>query len=98
RRSIPAPPRPYMLGNIIKKVFGDKASRDLKEVQPLVEKIKAEFPKLDGLSNNELRAKTDDFRQRIADKIADEQARIDHLRKETEENPRMAIADREARY
>ena len=87
-----------MLGNIIKKVFGDKASRDLKEVQPLVEKIKAEFPKLDGLSNNELRAKTDDFRQRIADKIADEQARIDQLRKEIEENPKMAIADREARY
>ncbi len=87
-----------MLGNIIKKVFGDKASRDLKEVQPLVEKIKSEFPKLNNLSNDELRAKTDDFKRRIAEKIADEQARIDQLRTEIEENPKMAIADRESRY
>ncbi|MGB3526373.1 MAG: preprotein translocase subunit SecA [Flavobacteriales bacterium] len=87
-----------MLGNIIKKVFGDKTSRDLKEVQPLVEKIKAEFPKLDHLSNDELRARTDDFKRRIAEKIADEQARIDQLRNEIDENPKMAIADRESRY
>ena len=32
-----------MIGTIIKKVFGDKATRDLKEVQPLVEKIKEAF-------------------------------------------------------
>ena len=87
-----------MLGNIIKKVFGDKTSRDLKEVQPLVEKIKAEFPKLDHLSNDELRARTDDFKRRIAEKIADEQARIDQVRNEIDENPKMAIADRESRY
>ncbi len=87
-----------MLGNIIKKVFGDKASRDLKEAQPFVEKIKVEFPKLNDISNDELRAKTDDFKRRIAEKIADEQARIDLLRNEIEENPKMAIADRESRY
>jgi preprotein translocase subunit SecA len=87
-----------MIGTIIKKVFGDKATRDLKEVQPLVEKIKAEYPKLNDLSNNELRARTSDFRRRIAEKIADEQARIDQLRNEIEENPKMPIAEREARY
>ncbi|MBZ0206709.1 MAG: preprotein translocase subunit SecA [Flavobacteriales bacterium] len=87
-----------MIGTIIKKVFGDKATRDLKEVQPLVEKIKAEYAKLNDLSNNELRAKTSDFKRRIAEKIADEQARIDQLRNEIEENPKMPIAEREARY
>ncbi len=87
-----------MLGNLIKKVFGDKTTRDLKEVQPLVEQIKAEFPKLEGLSNDELRAKTDDFKRRINEKIADELARVAQLRQEIESDPRMAIADREARY
>ena len=33
-----------MIGTIIKKVFGDKASRDLKEVQPIAEKVKSEYP------------------------------------------------------
>jgi preprotein translocase subunit SecA len=87
-----------MIGSIIKKVFGDKTSRDLKEMQPLVEQIKAEYPKLAELSNDELRAKSDDFRQRIAAKIADEQGRVDQLRKEIEEDPRMDISEREKRY
>ncbi len=75
-----------MIGTIIKKVFGDKASRDLKEVQPLVEKVKAEYPKLQSLSNDELREKTTDFRNRIAGKISDEQAQIDQLRNEIEDD------------
>ncbi|MBK9420784.1 MAG: preprotein translocase subunit SecA [Flavobacteriales bacterium] len=87
-----------MLGTIIKKVFGDKASRDLKEMQPYAEQVKAEYPKLEHLSNDELRAKTAEFKQRIAAKIAGEQGRIDTLRQETENDPTMAIAEREGRY
>ncbi|MCO6482756.1 MAG: preprotein translocase subunit SecA [Flavobacteriales bacterium] len=87
-----------MLGTIIKKVFGDKSSRDLKEVQPLVDQIKAEYAKLADLDNDTLRARTDDFKRRIAGKITDEQARIDQLRAEIESDARMAIAEREKRY
>ena len=42
----------------LKKVFGDKAQRDLKEVLPLVDKANAEFAKLSSLSNDELRERT----------------------------------------
>jgi preprotein translocase subunit SecA len=87
-----------MIGSLIKKVFGDKASRDLKEMQPYVEKVKAEYPKLHDLSNDELRAKTAEFKERIAAKIAAEQARVAQLRQEIEDDPRMAIAERERRY
>ncbi len=87
-----------MLGTIIKKVFGDKSTRDLKEVQPLVEQIKAEYSKLQDISNDELRARTVNFRDRIAAKIADEQARIDTLRSEMDEQLNMSIADREVRF
>jgi preprotein translocase subunit SecA len=87
-----------MIGSIIKKVFGDKASRDLKEMQPYADQVKAVYPQLQSLSNDELRAKSVEFKQRIAAKIADEQGRIDTLRQETEDDPKMAIAEREGRY
>jgi preprotein translocase subunit SecA len=87
-----------MIGSIIKKVFGDKASRDLKEMQPYADQVKAVYPQLQSLSNDELRAKSVEFKQRIAAKIADEQGRTDTLRQETEDDPKMAIAEREGRY
>ena len=87
-----------MWQSAIKKVFGDKASRDLKEVQPIAEKVKSEYPKLESLSNDELREKTTDFKSRIAAKIADEQAQIDQLRNEIEEDAKMPIGERERRY
>ena len=87
-----------MFGSLIKTIFGDKAARDLKESQPLVETVKAEFAKLEALSNDDLRAKTVDFKQRIADRIKEEQAQLDALRKEIDEDPRMDIHARETRY
>ena len=87
-----------MFGSLIKSIFGDKAQRDLKEVQPLVERVKAEFAKLEQLTNNELRGKTTEFRSRIADRTKDEQARVNQLRTEIDEDPRMEISERETRY
>ena len=87
-----------MFGSLIKTIFGDKATRDLKEVQPLVETVKAEFAKLVSLSDTELRAKTADFKQRIAEGIKEEQAKVDVLRGEIDADPRMDIHARESRY
>ena len=42
----------------IKKLFGDKSSRDLKEVGPLVDATLSAYAEIDQLSNDELRAKT----------------------------------------
>ncbi len=87
-----------MFGSLIKTIFGDKAKRDLKEVQPLVESVKAEFAKLEALSHNELRAKTVGFKERIATGIKEEQARVDVVRAEIDADPRMDIHERESRY
>ena len=43
---------------ILQSLFGNKSTRDMKLIQPIVEKIKAEYPKMQALSNDELRAKT----------------------------------------
>ncbi|MGV3684443.1 MAG: preprotein translocase subunit SecA [Daejeonella sp.] len=59
-----------MLG-ILSKLFGSKSDRDIKTIQPLVEKTKEEYAKLANLSNDELRQKTVDFKSRIAAFLTD---------------------------
>ncbi|WP_417600302.1 preprotein translocase subunit SecA [Owenweeksia hongkongensis] len=76
-----------MLGNIIEKLFGSKSGRDIKELQPFVDKVKAIFPTYQSLTHDELRGKTFEFKKRIADNITEETSRIAELKEklETEE-------------
>ena len=53
----------------LSKVFGNKAQRDLKEISPYVEKIKAVYPSITKLSNDELRARSQAIKQKIADVV-----------------------------
>ncbi|MBL7980520.1 MAG: preprotein translocase subunit SecA [Flavobacteriales bacterium] len=90
-----------MIGSLtkaLKKVFGDKAQRDLKEVTPLVEQTKVEFAKLASLSNNELRQRTQDLKARIAARTKANDEKAEALRAEIESDPQMDIHERERRY
>ncbi|MGK6352615.1 preprotein translocase subunit SecA [Parapedobacter sp. DT-150] len=69
----------------LSKIFGSKSERDVKHVQPLVEKIKEEYVKLEGLTHDELRAKTADFKRRIAEYLADLDKEIADLKTEAEQ-------------
>ncbi|MBL4707844.1 MAG: preprotein translocase subunit SecA, partial [Flavobacteriales bacterium] len=62
------------------KILGNKADRDLKEVTPLVEKIKAVYPSITPLSNDELRAKTTEFKAKIQDYISSELKNVEDLK------------------
>ncbi len=55
-----------MLDLLLKKIFGTKHERDVKRMQPLVVSINAFEESLQGLSDAELTAKTDEFRRRLA--------------------------------
>ncbi len=55
-----------MLGNLIKKVFGSKNERELKRLWPIVDKINAMEPQVAALSDDHLRSRTDEFRERYA--------------------------------
>jgi preprotein translocase subunit SecA len=70
--------------SIFKKFFGDKASRDLKEVMPLVTTIKAVYEPIKLLSNDELRAKTAEFKSKIAETVKEEVTGIADLKKRAE--------------
>ena len=85
-----------MLG-FLSKIFGSKSDRDIKHIRPLVDKIKEEFAKLESLSNDELRAKTSDFKQRITAYLADIDQEINNLRTEAEQTE-VEMAEKNAIY
>ena len=71
--------------NFISKLFGNKSERDVKSIMPLVEKVKAEYAKLDGISNDELRAKSIGFKQIITTALAEIDAEIAAIKEQTED-------------
>ncbi|WP_342647181.1 preprotein translocase subunit SecA [Mucilaginibacter sp. CSA2-8R] len=79
-----------MLG-FISKLFGSKSERDVKSIQPLVEKIKGEFAKLENLSNDELRAKTLDFKAKIAQGLAAIDEQIQAIKSDIDSAPDMDV-------
>jgi len=57
-----------MVGSILRKIFGSKAQRDVKRLEPVVELVNSLEPAISKLSDEELRAKTDEFRRRVSEK------------------------------
>ncbi|MFD2873708.1 preprotein translocase subunit SecA [Mucilaginibacter ximonensis] len=70
--------------NFISKLFGSKSERDVKALMPYVEKIKAEYAKLDQITNDELRARTAIFKQIIKDGLASIDEEIQGIKSQTE--------------
>ena len=66
--------------DLLKKLFGNKSQRDLKEIQPWVDKVKAVYPAIEKLSNDELRARTQAIMQSLQDSVAAERKKIDELK------------------
>ena len=72
---------------LLKVLFGDKSTRDMKLIQPYVEKVKEAYPAIKELSNDELRAKTKEIRQYVQDAGKQEREEINKLRESIEETP-----------
>ena len=66
--------------DLLKKLFGNKSQRDLKEIQPWVDKVKAVYPAIEKLSNDELRARTQAIMQGLQDSVAADRKKIDELK------------------
>ena len=80
--------------SFISKIFGNKASRDMREIQPWVEKIKAAYPQVTALSNDELRAASAALKAKIQGTVTEERAKIESLKasiEDTELEKREAI-------
>ena len=79
--------------DFLKKIFGDKSSRDMKLIQPWVEKIKAAYPAVEKLSNDELRARTKQIMQDLEACVKADKDEIQHLRDTVED---LEVEKREA--
>ncbi|MBD8348317.1 preprotein translocase subunit SecA [Dysgonomonas sp. HGC4] len=66
--------------DILAKLFGNKSTRDAKQITPYVEKIKAAYPAIEALSHDELRAKTVELKQKIQDFVSVEKNKIAELK------------------
>jgi len=66
--------------NIVKKIFGDKHEKSLKLLWPVVEEINQEYEKFKQLSDDELRAKTQEFKNKINEFTAETRKQIDELK------------------
>ena len=77
----------------LKSLFGDKSTRDMKLIQPFVEKVKAVSPEIEKLDNDALRARTQEIRKRIQESANDKRKQIDELKATIEDTPIDERAD-----
>ena len=75
------------LNKFLKSLFGDKSTRDMKLIQPLVEKVKAVYPDIQKLSNDELRAKTKEIQSYVQDAGKPYREKIAELKAKIEDTP-----------
>ena len=78
---------------ILKSLFGDKSSRDMKLIQPLVEKVKEVYPQVEKLDNDALRQRTKVLKQQVQDSAKEQKARIAELKATIEDTPIEERAD-----
>lgn len=74
------------LGSVIKKIFGTKADKDFKEIKPILDKVLLSYETIDKLSNDELRAKSEELKQIIASRIEKDEQRVEEIRLILEDN------------
>ena len=76
----------------LSSIFGNKSTRDMKEIKPWVEKIKAAYPEVEKLDNDALRAKTEELKKYIRESATAERAKVEELKASIES---LELEDRE---
>ncbi|MFZ4399111.1 MAG: preprotein translocase subunit SecA [Bacteroidales bacterium] len=82
----------------ISKLFGNKSQRDIKEISPLLEATKKAYESIKLLTNDELRAKTQEFKDRIAAYVADEINQITEFKERIDIEVDMDVDEKELLY
>ena len=75
------------INNFLSKIFGNKATRDMKAIQPYVDKVKEIYPTFTALSNDELRAKTKEIQTKVQHSADDLKEKIADLKAKIEKTP-----------
>ncbi len=86
------------MANFLTKLFGNKSQRDLKVIKPFLDATLAVYPAIQALSNDALRAKTIEFKDRIAKAVEQEETELARLRTRIEEEYDMPVDEKEGLY
>ncbi|HOS58086.1 MAG TPA: preprotein translocase subunit SecA [Bacteroidales bacterium] len=86
------------MANFLSKLFGTKAERDLKELNPLLQNTLVAYEDIKQLTNDELRGKTVEFKEKIAEYIREEEERINEIKDYLDANYDLNIAEKEDLY
>ena len=82
-----------MIGNFLKKIIGDKNSKDRSTYQPFVDSVNAIYPEIQSCTDNELRNHTNTFIQKISEDKSALEEQLSKLKNEAE-NPELSIQDK----
>ena len=77
----------------LKSLFGDKSTRDMKLIQPFVEKVKVAYPEVQKFDNDSLRARTKQIQAQIQEAAKTQKAKIEELKNKIEQTPIDERAD-----
>ena len=86
------------MANFLSKLFGTKSDRDLKDVKPMLDATLKVYPEIQKLSNDELRAKTIEFKEIINKEVAAEENELASLRERIENEYDMPVNEKEEIY
>ena len=86
------------MANFLTKLFGSKSQRDLKELNPILAKCLEAYDQVTKLSNDELRAKTIEFKSLIKEAVNVEQTQLDSLQQRIENEFDMSIDEKQKIY
>ena len=75
------------LTKILTSLFGNKSTRDMKLIQPLVEKVKAVYPEIQKLDNDQLRQRTKDIQRQVQESAKTQKEEIERLKGTIEDTP-----------
>ena len=78
---------------ILRSLFGDKATRDMKLIQPVVEQVKAAYPAIQQLDNDTLRQRTKEIQRQVQESAKQQKEEIEKLKATIEDTPIDERAD-----
>lgn len=84
--------------DFLKKFFGTKSEKDIKNLEPIVAEINSIFNSLSGLSNDALRQKTQDLKAKLQERVQKEKEEIESIQSKIASNPDMEVDEKEGLY
>ncbi|MEI6748043.1 MAG: preprotein translocase subunit SecA [Bacteroidota bacterium] len=87
-----------MLNSILKRFLGTKSEKDIKTLSPVADTTKQAYQIISQYSNDQLRAKTIEFKEKIAKSIAGENAEIDQIKQRIDTEEDLDIEEKEKLY